>query len=50
MLKHDPVSIGSLLHHHFIYAELKEFYLVNSKKGLIVQFNSKALKDTKVQN
>ena len=49
MLKHDPV-IGSLLHHHFIYAKLEELYLVNSKKVLIVQFNSKTLKDTKVQN
>ena len=49
MLKHDPVLV-SLLHHHFIYAELEELYLVNSKKVLIVQFNSKTLKDTKVQN
>ena len=43
-------SIGSLLQHHFIYAKLEELYLVNSKKVLIVQFNSKTLKDTKVQN
>ena len=25
-------SIGLLLHHHFICAELEELYLVNSKK------------------
>ena len=37
------------MHHHFIYAKLEELYLVNSKKVLIVQFNSKTLKDTKVQ-
>ena len=43
-------NIGSLLHHHFIYAELEELYLVNPKKVLIVQFNSKTLKDTKLQN
>ena len=43
-------SSGSLLHYHFIYAKLEELYLVNSKKVLIVQFNSKTLKDTKVQN
>ena len=40
-------NIGSLLQHHFIYAELEELYLVNPKKVLIVQFNSKTLKDTK---
>ena len=34
-------NIGSLLQHHFIYAELEELYLVNPKKVLIVQFNSK---------
>ena len=34
-------NIGSLLHHHFIYAELEELYLVNPKKVLIVQLNSK---------
>ena len=33
------ISIGWLLHHHFIYAKLEELY-----------FNSKALKDAKVQN
>ena len=43
-------NIGSLLQHHFIYAELEELYLVNPKKVLIVQFNSKTLKDTKLQN
>ena len=43
-------NIGSLLQHHFIYAELEELYLVNPKKFLILQFNSKTLKDTKVQN
>ena len=43
-------NIGSLLQHHFIYAELEELYPVNPKKVLIVQFNSKTLKDTKVQN
>ena len=43
-------NIGSLLQHHFICAELEELYLVNPKKVLIVQFNSKTLKDTKVQN
>ena len=43
-------NIGSLLQHHFIYAELEELYLVNPKKVLILQFNSKTLKDTKVQN
>ena len=36
MLLHHPVL---LLHHHFIYAKLEELY-----------FNSKALKDAKVQN
>ena len=43
-------SIGSLLHHNFIYAELLELYLVTSKYVFIEQFNSKALKDAKVQN
>ena len=43
-------NIGSLLQHHFIYAELEELYLVNPKKVLILQFNSKTLKDTKIQN
>ena len=43
-------NIGSLLQHHFIYAELEGLYLVNPKKVLILQFNSKTLKDTKVQN
>ena len=45
-------NIGSLLHHHFIYAELMKegLYLVNPKKVLILQFNSKILKDTKLQN
>ena len=43
-------NIGSLLHHHFIYAELEELYPLNPKKVLILQFNSKTLKDTKVQN
>ena len=43
-------NIGSLLQHHFIYAELEELYLVNPKKVLILQFNSKTLKDTKLQN
>ena len=43
-------NIGLLLQHHFIYAELEELYLVNPKKVLILQFNSKTLKDTKVQN
>ena len=43
-------NIGSLLQHHFIYAELEELYLVNQKKVLILQFNSKTLKDTKLQN
>ena len=43
-------NIGSLLQHHFIYAELEELYLVNPKKFLILQFNSKTLKDTKLQN
>ena len=43
-------NIGSLSQHHFIYAELEELYLVNPKKVLILQFNSKTLKDTKVQN
>ena len=43
-------NIGSLLQHHFIYAELEELYLVNPKKVLILQFNSKTLKDTKSQN
>ena len=43
-------NIGSLLQHHFIYAELEELYLVNPKKGLILQFNSKTTKDTKLQN
>ena len=38
------------MHHHFIYAKREELYLVNSKKVSIVQFNSKTLKDTKVQN
>ena len=41
-------NIGSFLQHHFIYAELEELYLVNPKKVLIVQFNSKTLKDTKL--
>ena len=40
-------NIGSLLQHHFIYAKLEELYLVNPKKVLILQFNSKTLKDTK---
>ena len=43
-------NIGSLLQHHFIYAELEELYLVNPKKVLILQFNSKTPKDTKLQN
>ena len=43
-------NIGSLLQHHFIYAELEELYLVNPKNVLILQFNSKTLKDTKLQN
>ena len=43
-------NVGSLLQHHFIYAELEELYPLNPKKVLIVQFNSKTLKDTKVQN
>ena len=43
-------NIGSLLQHHFIYAELEELYLVNPKKVFILQFNSKTLKDTKLQN
>ena len=43
-------NIGLLLQHHFIYAELEELYLVNPKKVLILQFNSKTLKDTKLQN
>ena len=43
-------NIGSLLQHHFIYAELEELYPMNPKKVSIVQFNSKTLKDTKVQN
>ena len=43
-------NIGSLLQHHFIYAELEELYLVNPKKVLILQFNLKTLKDTKLQN
>ena len=42
-------NIGSLLQHHFIYAELEELYLVNPKKVLILQFNSKTLKDTKLE-
>ena len=42
-------NIGSLLEHHFIYAELEELYLVNPKKVLILQFNSKTLKDTKLE-
>ena len=43
-------NIGTLLQHHFIYAELEELYLVNPKKVLMLQFNSKTLKDTKLQN
>ena len=43
-------NIGSLLQHHFIYAELEELYPVNPKKVLILQFNSKTMKDTKLQN
>ena len=43
-------NIGSLLQHHFIYAELEELYALNPKKVLILQFNSKTLKDTKIQN
>ena len=43
-------NIGSLLQHLFIYAELEDLYLVNPKQVLILQFNSKTLKDTKVQN
>ena len=43
-------NIGSLLQHHFIYAELEELYLVNPKQVLILQVNSKTLKDTKLQN
>ena len=42
-------NIGSLLQHHFIYAELEELYPVNPKKVLILQFNSKTLKDTKLE-
>ena len=42
-------NIGSLLQHHFIYAELEELYLVKPKKVLILQFNSKTLKDTKLE-
>ena len=42
-------NIGSLLQHHFIYAKLEELYLVNPKKVLILQFNSKTLKDTKLE-
>ena len=49
MLKHDPVLVRFCII-IFIYAKLEELYLVNSKKVLIVQFNSKTLKDTKVQN
>ena len=43
-------NIGSLLQHHFIYAELEELYPLNPKKVLILQFNSITLKDTKLQN
>ena len=43
-------NIGSLLQHHFIYAELEKLYPENPKQVLILQFNSKTLKDTKVQN
>ena len=43
-------NIGSLLQHHFIYAELEELYPLNPKKVLILQFNSKTPKDTKIQN
>ena len=42
--------IGWLLHYHFFNAELEELFLVHSKTGKIVQFNSKALKDAEVQN
>ena len=42
-------NIGSLLQHHFIYAELEELYPLNPKKVLILQFNSKTLKDTKLE-
>ena len=43
-------NIGSLLQHLFIYADFEELYPVNPKQVLILQFNSKTLKDTKVQN
>ena len=43
-------NIGSLLQHHFIYDELEELYPLNPKKVLILQFDSKTLKDTKLQN
>ena len=43
-------NIGSLLQHHFIYAELEELYLVNPKKVLILQFNSKNTERYKITN
>ena len=43
-------SIGWLLHHHFIYTEFEELYLVNSKKLRLYSSIEKALKNTKVQN
>ena len=49
MLKHDPVLVRFCIIILFTL-KLEELYLVNSKKVLIVQFNSKTLKDTKVQN
>ena len=45
-------NIGSLLHHHFIYAKLEELYLVNSKKRFdcTVQFkNTERYKSTKLE-
>ena len=48
MLKHDPVLVGFCIIILFML-KLEELYLVNSKKVLIVQFNSKTVKDAKVQ-
>ena len=45
-------NIGSLLQHHFIYAELEELYLVNPKKSFYstVQFkNTERYKITKLE-
>ena len=47
---HSIIQYGSLLQHHFIYAELEELYPVNPKIVLILRFNSKTLKDAKLQN